>query len=307
MPPRPGWYVTALAAGKGADAMAFWETSDNPSRPEPASDEVLSYGKDGLAASWSSDLAHKIIVDGTAKTSTGKTIFDLAHAGLLFGVAFRRRPTEGVDGMEVMSRRLPTVVAVGIVVVAVVASIVLWAVRSAPNVAGNARDAVRGYLDALTRGDAAAALAFLDEPPADQSFLTDAVLAKSNALAPIVVDEVTVGPHDTDVSVRMHVGDEEVSGIVPTVNRAGAWLVRTGWLAPGAVALEPHWSPQRLPMLVDGFPVAGVLPAVVLFPGRHEVVSAHPMMALNQPFTYQGATPKADLYQVPELTADARV
>ena len=98
-------YVTALADGRGADAISFWtrykeaklvtscglefRALNNGGVPDAstvrwkldpgsvkvgATTPVLSDSENGLVASWSPDSAHRIFVDGTAKTSAGATV-----------------------------------------------------------------------------------------------------------------------------------------------------------------------------------------------------------------------------------------
>jgi hypothetical protein len=71
-----------------------------------------------------------------------------------------------------------------IVVVAIVLVITLAGGTSGPG-GGSAGDVVKGYLEALSRGDAEAALSYSDDQPASKEFLTDDILKKQLANSPI--------------------------------------------------------------------------------------------------------------------------
>jgi hypothetical protein len=75
-----------------------------------------------------------------------------------------------------------SVVAAVVVVIIVVAAIVTF---SGSGGSGNAGDAVKGYLDALSRGDAAAALSYSTDQPASKDLLSDEILKKQIARWPI--------------------------------------------------------------------------------------------------------------------------
>ncbi|GAA3575587.1 hypothetical protein GCM10022197_35790 [Microlunatus spumicola] len=79
--------------------------------------------------------------------------------------------------------------------------------------AASASDAVTGYLNAVAKGDAAAAVAYAADPSTiDTTYMTPAVLAASAKLAPLTAIEV--GPSDPDatsVPVSYRLGDTPVS------------------------------------------------------------------------------------------------
>ena len=75
-----------------------------------------------------------------------------------------------------------SVAAAVVVVVVVVAAIVTF---SGSGASGSAGDAVKGYLEALSRGDAAAALSYSTDQPASKDLLSDDILKKQIARWPI--------------------------------------------------------------------------------------------------------------------------
>ncbi|MGV0625256.1 hypothetical protein [Mycolicibacter minnesotensis] len=89
-------------------------------------------------------------------------------------------------------------------------------------------EAVRAYLEALSRGDAAAALALSDDEPADKKFLSDAILKKQIAQWPITNIRILSGDNSTLRSAMVHVAvnfGEHISDANLHVkkNAKGAW------------------------------------------------------------------------------------
>jgi hypothetical protein len=88
-------------------------------------------------------------------------------------------------------------------------------------------DVVRSYLDALERGDAAAALA-LGTAPDDRTLLTGDVLRQQQSLAPIsavrVLDSRT-GSTGAVVRVRYRIGERTVTDAIELLRRGGRWAL----------------------------------------------------------------------------------
>ena len=85
------------------------------------------------------------------------------------------------------TRRKPPLalwIAVGVVALAIVASFVTAAVNRPSVQRAGPVEVVRSFLEALAAADATTALSYAAAPPADQSLLTDAVLADSMRRAP---------------------------------------------------------------------------------------------------------------------------
>ncbi|GFG73475.1 DUF4878 domain-containing protein [Mycobacterium botniense] len=83
-------------------------------------------------------------------------------------------------------RRTPWILGiVAAVVVTVVVGVVVLVSTSGGNRKGTGGDAVKGYLEALARGDAKAALSYSNDQPASTELLTDEILKKQIAQWPI--------------------------------------------------------------------------------------------------------------------------
>jgi len=87
-----------------------------------------------------------------------------------------------------------------------------------PVVAGQAKTpeaAVRGYLQALAAGNSADALSFAATAPSDTTFLTDDVLAASNAISPItnitVIKDTTSSSQYATVTATYQIGSQSVN------------------------------------------------------------------------------------------------
>ncbi|WP_193043036.1 DUF4878 domain-containing protein [Mycolicibacterium baixiangningiae] len=93
-------------------------------------------------------------------------------------------------------------------IVALVATLVV--VFSRESSSTTAGDAVRGYLEALSRGDAEGALSYAINQPADRTFLTDEVLKKQIEANPISDVQIIDSTPEGDVHVLATFGDEAI-------------------------------------------------------------------------------------------------
>lgn len=127
--------------------------------------------------------------------------------------------------------------------------------------------AVRGYLHALARGDAATALSYGDLPAGSQTFLTSAVLQKQLKIAPM--RDITLGPDQSTsggtsvpftYTLAFARGDLHVQDSVAVHQVGGRWR-----LARVAVSLLVRMSnaSDRATLAGAGFPEDDTL----LFPG----------------------------------------
>lgn len=88
-------------------------------------------------------------------------------------------------------------------------------------------DVVRTYLDALSRGDADAALA-LGTAPGDRTLLTDDVLRQQQSLAPISGIRVLgsrTGSSGAVVRVRYRIGEQTTTDAVELLRRGDGWAL----------------------------------------------------------------------------------
>ena len=165
---------------------------------------------------------------------------------------------------------------------------------SAPTTAAKASDAVNAYLEALAAGKADAALALGEETPADKTFLSDPVLADSNARAPITdinVPEVSdESSYKVDASYK--IGEEAVNESFYVSKSGSGWKVKDTF-----AELNLGYSRSKtLPMVMNGVPVK--TDKIRIFPGSYEFTSgskfvdygAENVLVLKSPSEYPSAT-----------------
>jgi hypothetical protein len=150
--------------------------------------------------------------------------------------------------------------------------------------AANPQAAVRGYLEAVSRGEAAAALSYAASTPANTKMLTDAVLADSLAQAPITnisVDEKILVDSVTDVEVGAHydLGGTPVETTYLARKVGSIWRVVTAessWPSTSLLSYYPDFAWRVNGVLVDSADVK-------LFPGSYLLTSADPRFKVDQP------------------------
>lgn len=130
-----------------------------------------------------------------------------------------------------------------------------------------AADTVRSYLEAIAGGHAGEARALVLDAPTDAPFLTDEVLAKSQAIAPltdIVLAEVTeTRPESVRASYKL--GDRQISYIEFPVSRQADG----SYLLDGVAKPISSSDVNGLPLVVNG--VKGDTGEVAVFPGVYEI------------------------------------
>lgn len=100
-------------------------------------------------------------------------------------------------------KRLVIALLSGVVLFAVVAVGVVVTLSGTTNKQASAADAVRGYLEALARGDARAALSYASDQPGTTRFLNDEVLKKQIAKWPITnIRILSEEPYKVHVAVN---------------------------------------------------------------------------------------------------------
>ncbi|CQD09477.1 Lumazine-binding domain protein [Mycolicibacterium conceptionense] len=117
-----------------------------------------------------------------------------------------------------------------LLIVAVVVGIVSFSGGGAGGIGGGgastATDAVKGYLDALSKGDANAALAFGSDQPASKDFLTDDVLKQQIAKWPITNIRI-LNANETGDMAQVHVvanfGDQTSDQTLMVKKQDGGW------------------------------------------------------------------------------------
>ena len=135
---------------------------------------------------------------------------------------------------------------------------------SAP-AAGNASDAVQGFLEAVAANDAARALALTDQAPADKTFLTDAALQASSKLAPL--SDISVPPvtdaYAYKAAASFSLGGKPYARDFTVEKAADGWKVTNG-VSDVDVSYQRQ---ETLPMIVNGTKVTS--DTVSLFPGTY--------------------------------------
>lgn len=143
----------------------------------------------------------------------------------------------------------------------------LFVVRLATSNAGarTPGGAVREFLVAVARADGARALRFQQAPPARRTLLSDAVLGRTRAFAPITDIRVESATAAANLVVaHFRTGGEPVRAAWPVARQADhTWKVVRG-TSPITVAF-----PNNLPVVIDGVRLDTTEAEV--FPGRHRI------------------------------------
>lgn len=185
--------------------------------------------------------------------------------------------------------RKPLIIALSAIatVILVVVVLVVALASTGDSGSGKAGDAVKGYLDALARGDAAAALSYSSDQPGSDQFLTDDILKKQIARWPI--SGVKILSDDSEHSLgfaRVHVVakfGENTSDVTMSVKKSGkSWK-----LEHAAAKIEPLGTVENdalKTLLFFGTPV-GTAP-VYVFPGYIDASSNNANLAVKQKKPY---------------------
>lgn len=197
-------------------------------------------------------------------------------------------------------RRPVVVVSAVVVVLAALVGTVLWSQANAQQAKEDAiRSTASGYLEAIAKGDADAALQRLSQQPANRDLLTDEVLKASMEAAPITDIAVTgfeARPDSATVAVTYKLGSESVSTDVDLVGDG-----RTNWkLASGLSELQVT---NLKGLTVNGATVGQTVSPV--FPGTYTAKPAIEQIALDGPTTVTipaPNTPAATLEVTPKLS-----
>lgn len=141
---------------------------------------------------------------------------------------------------------------------------------------GTTAAVVRTYLDALARGDAAAALATAATQPADTSLLNDQVLSVSRAMAPITDVNVPEVGDAGAVEASYRVGSERVTETFSVTEVDGSFRLTEVVSELDVSSLRS----DRLPLRVGGAEVTGN--RLTLFPGSYPVRTGNPRVSYGE-------------------------
>lgn len=144
-----------------------------------------------------------------------------------------------------------------------------------------AAETVEHFLQALADSDAETALSLLSEEPRETTFLTDDVLAASNALAPLDDIEVTASSHPDDsgfVSASYSLGDLSTTTMfrVEYRDRDEGWRISGG---TSELYFDAGGNLNGLDLSLNGQPVESDY--FVVFPGTYELSTTTRYIALS--------------------------
>lgn len=195
-------------------------------------------------------------------------------------------PPDHASPSSPAERRKPQValwVFVGVVVLIVVSSLVAAnAIRASAARTGPV-EVVRSFLEALAAADATRALSYAAAPPADQTLLSDAVLAESMRGAPMKDIDVALAPGATGrVQASYTLGGTDYDDSY-TVSKVGAAYKLDRVSA--SVFLTP--VVDKFPVVVNGTPLT--TQSADVFPVTHVVTTGLPNVAWGDDATFVGA------------------
>ena len=143
-----------------------------------------------------------------------------------------------------------------------------------PAPAKTGTEAVQGYLDALAAGNAAAALSYAEQAPADTSLLTDEILAASNAVTPITEIQVVEPANEySPVTASYLLGDQTVSTEFYASNTSGSWKLESITRDIGIADMN------GIALTINGVPVQDT--RVTLFPGSYSLVPTNSLYVVD--------------------------
>ncbi|OBK42866.1 hypothetical protein A5657_06885 [Mycobacterium kubicae] len=179
--------------------------------------------------------------------------------------------------------RRPLIIALSILaaVVLVVVVVIIAVVSSGGDgKSGSAADAVKGYLDALARGDATAALSYSSDQPGSKDFLTDETLKKQIERWPITDIKIlsdTAAYSFGQVHVSAKFG-ENISDVTLSVKKSGGdWKLDHATVKVDALGTTENKSLDTLTFFGSS---VGKSPAYV-FPGFIDIGSTNPNLAVK--------------------------
>lgn len=192
------------------------------------------------------------------------------------------------------------IIVIAVVVVALIAAAVgLYFVLFAgakddptkPVTAGQAKTpaaAVRGYIEALAAGNAEDALSFSATPPSDKTFLTDAMLASSNAINPIAnVTETTPDNPGTiyvPIQASYTIGDQRVNTTFYVTKYDKYYMIDSEITSD--VSMYFGLGSDGPALSLNGVSIPTSLTSATLFPGTYNVTSDNALLEVtNGQFT----------------------
>lgn len=172
-----------------------------------------------------------------------------------------------------------------VVVVAIVLVVTLAGGGPGQGGAASAGDAVKGYLQALARGDAEAALSYGADQPANKQFLTNEILKKQITQWPI--SNIRILSDDSGngglgmgrVHVVANFGDKNSDTTVYVKKDHGGWKLDTAAIKLDGQHFTTSGNAAAKTLTFFGKPVADS--TVYVFPGWIDVGSTNPYLSVS--------------------------
>lgn len=196
-------------------------------------------------------------------------------------------------------RRPAVIVSAALALVLIVVGVVWTVWQNAADARDQAiRGTATGYLDAVARGDANAALGYLAQQPTSRELLTDDVLKASAQTAPLTDITVTAFQARTDgatVAVAYKLGGQDVAADLSLVGDRTSWKLVTG--------LSELQVTNTAGLTVNGATITQTVHPV--FPGTYTAAPVIGQLALDGAPTVTipaPTTPAATLQVTPRLS-----
>ncbi|MDG4669362.1 hypothetical protein [Mycobacterium sp. 236(2023)] len=172
-----------------------------------------------------------------------------------------------------------------LVIIGVIVAVVVTTGDNGPGSGGNATEVAKTYLDALTRGDASAALALSATQPPNSDLLTDDVLRQQLDALPMsgieILGETTepgAGPDRTSVKIALMLGDKRTESSIRMVRSDGEWKLDSSFVKVSTTASVETSTATTL--VAFGAPVGGSS-EFYAFPGHLDLTSSSPFIDVN--------------------------
>ncbi|TRW78237.1 DUF4878 domain-containing protein [Mycolicibacterium sp. 018/SC-01/001] len=175
--------------------------------------------------------------------------------------------------------------AIVVVAVVVIAAVMIFRGGSGGGGAENASQAVQEYFEALSRGDAKAALALGESQPPDSTFLTDEILKKQVAAQPITdirtLGETPGASGAVMVQASVTMGGKTLNDKIPVSKTDDGWKVPHAAMKLDLGRNSGLYKPQLLDVVTifgKPAPKSGV---AYVFPGPVELGSSNPNIKIT--------------------------
>jgi hypothetical protein len=150
-----------------------------------------------------------------------------------------------------------------------------------PGGAHSPTEAVQGYLDALSKGDATTALLYSARQPTDTTFTTNEFLAElidENPITDIVIPDGQPTTSPVTIQATYTLGGEEVQAHFTVQQHGKLWLLDGGFMSLNVSALRTI----GVPLALNGISLDSQ-ESLQLFPGMYTLTVDDPMFAIAEP------------------------